>query len=94
MPTSWPASITDRATPSAALAPFPILGAEGSHTTHLSTIDADGNAVALTYTLEEGYGSKAVVAGRGLPAQQRDGRLQPDPRPHRHLGPDRHAGRT
>jgi gamma-glutamyltranspeptidase/glutathione hydrolase len=59
-------SIGDRATPSAALAPFPILDAEGNDTTHLSTLDADGNAVALTYTLEEGYGSKAVVAGAGF----------------------------
>ncbi len=59
-------SITDRATPSAELAPFPILPAEGAHTTHLSTLDADGNAVALTYTLEQGYGSKAVVPGAGF----------------------------
>jgi len=59
-------SITDRATPSARLAPFPIDGAEGNDTTHLSTIDGDGNAVALTYTLEEGYGSKAVVLGAGF----------------------------
>ncbi len=55
-----------RATPSASLAPFPVLGAEGSDTTHLSTLDADGSAVALTYTLEEGYGAKAVVAGAGF----------------------------
>ncbi len=59
-------TIGDRATPSASLAPFPILDAEGSDTTHLSTIDAEGNAVALTYTLEEGYGAKAVVAGAGF----------------------------
>jgi gamma-glutamyltranspeptidase/glutathione hydrolase len=59
-------SITDRATPSAQLAPFPIVGVEGKDTTHLSTIDGDGNAVALTYTLEEGYGSKAVVPGAGF----------------------------
>lgn len=59
-------SITDRATPSAELAPFRVLDGEGSDTTHLSTIDADGNAAALTYTLEEGYGSKAVVAGAGF----------------------------
>ena len=25
-----------------------------------------GNAVALTYTLEDSYGAKAVVAGRGF----------------------------
>ena len=59
-------TITDRATPSAALAPFAILEAEGDQTTHLSTIDGAGNAVALTYTLEEGYGSKAVVPGAGF----------------------------
>jgi gamma-glutamyltranspeptidase/glutathione hydrolase len=59
-------SITARATPSARLAPFSIDGAEGTDTTHLSTIDKDDNAVALTYTLEEGYGSKAVVPGAGF----------------------------
>jgi gamma-glutamyltranspeptidase / glutathione hydrolase len=60
------ASITDKATSSASLAPFPILDVEGADTTHLSTIDSSGNAVALTYTLEEGYGSKATVAGAGF----------------------------
>ena len=60
------ASITDRATPSASLAPFPIDVVEGTQTTHLSTLDDRGNAVALTYTLEEGYGSKSVVAGAGF----------------------------
>jgi len=59
-------SITEQATPSAKLAPFPVLSAEGSDTTHLSTMDSAGNAAALTYTLEEGYGSKAVVAGAGF----------------------------
>jgi gamma-glutamyltranspeptidase/glutathione hydrolase len=60
------ATIGDRATPSAALAPFPILARESDHTTHLSTLDAEGNAVALTTTLEESYGAKAVVAGAGF----------------------------
>ncbi len=59
-------TIDGRATPSADLADFPILPAEGADTTHLSTLDADGNAVALTYTLEQGYGSKAVVPGAGF----------------------------
>ena len=58
-------TIGESATPSASLAPFPIMTAESAHTTHLSTYDAKGNAVALTYTLEEGYGSKAVVEGAG-----------------------------
>jgi len=43
-----------------------VLTAEGQDTTHLSTIDGQGNAVALTYTLEESYGSKAVAAGAGF----------------------------
>jgi len=59
-------SIGNRATPSAALASFPVLPPESDHTTHLSAIDADGNAVALTYTLEDSYGAKAVVAGLGF----------------------------
>ncbi len=59
-------SIGDCATPSAALAPFAVLPAESDHTTHFSTIDAAGNAVALTYTLEDSYGAKAVVAGAGF----------------------------
>ena len=40
--------------------------AESHETTHLSVIDADRNAVALTYTLEDGYGSKIVVPGAGF----------------------------
>jgi gamma-glutamyltranspeptidase/glutathione hydrolase len=59
-------TITERATPSTSLAPFPVSTREGDHTTHLSALDSSGNAVALTYTLEEGYGSKAVVAGAGF----------------------------
>ena len=63
MPTTSRRHLGDRATPSASLASFPIIGEEGNDTTHLSTLDSDGSAVALTYTLEEGYGAKAVVAG-------------------------------
>ena len=60
-------TIGDRATPSETLAPFPIKDAgEETDTTHLSVIDAEGNAVALTYTLEDLYGSKATVAGAGF----------------------------
>ena len=40
--------------------------AEGNHTTHLTVVDADRNAVSLTYTLEDGYGSKIVVPGAGF----------------------------
>ena len=40
--------------------------AESPQTTHLSVVDAERNAVALTYTLEDGYGSKIVVPGAGF----------------------------
>jgi gamma-glutamyltranspeptidase/glutathione hydrolase len=39
---------------------------ESTETTHISIVDADRNAVALTTTLEEGYGSKIVVPGAGF----------------------------
>ncbi|GAB4092177.1 gamma-glutamyltransferase family protein [Flaviaesturariibacter terrae] len=35
-------------------------------TTHLSVIDADGNAVSVTTTLNNSYGSKTVVGGAGF----------------------------
>ena len=40
--------------------------AESDETTHLSVVDAERNAVSLTYTLEDGYGSKIVVPGAGF----------------------------
>jgi gamma-glutamyltranspeptidase/glutathione hydrolase len=40
--------------------------AESNETTHLSVVDRDLNAVSLTYTLEDGYGSKIVVPGAGF----------------------------
>jgi len=40
--------------------------AESDETTHLSVVDGDRNAVALTYTLEYGYGSRIVVPGAGF----------------------------
>jgi gamma-glutamyltranspeptidase / glutathione hydrolase len=40
--------------------------AESSETTHFSIVDKDRNAVALTYTLEYGYGSGIVVPGGGF----------------------------
>lgn len=36
---------------------------ESNETTHFSVVDADGNAVSNTYTLEGGYGSGVVIAG-------------------------------
>ncbi|HSK10987.1 MAG TPA: gamma-glutamyltransferase [Vicinamibacterales bacterium] len=39
---------------------------ESDETTHLSVVDGQRNAVALTYTLEYGYGSRIVVPGAGF----------------------------
>ena len=39
---------------------------ESMQTTHFSVVDKDGNMVSMTYTLEQGYGSKMVVAGAGF----------------------------
>jgi gamma-glutamyltranspeptidase/glutathione hydrolase len=39
---------------------------ESDETTHLSIIDAAGNAVALTTTLNGSYGSRTVVSGAGF----------------------------
>jgi gamma-glutamyltranspeptidase / glutathione hydrolase len=40
--------------------------AESDQTTHLSIVDAKGNAVAVTTTLNDSYGSKIVVSGSGF----------------------------
>ncbi len=39
---------------------------EGSNTTHYSIIDGAGNAVALTYTLNESFGARVTAAGTGV----------------------------
>ena len=41
-------------------------GMESPNTTHFSIIDADGNAVSNTYTINWGYGSGVVVEGAGF----------------------------
>ena len=41
-------------------------GHESLETTHLSVVDSNRNAVALTYTLEQSYGSGIVVPGAGF----------------------------
>ncbi len=39
---------------------------ESEQTTHLSIIDDEGNAVSITTTLNDSYGSKTIVAGAGF----------------------------
>jgi gamma-glutamyltranspeptidase/glutathione hydrolase len=55
-----------RATRSEDLAANIVLTAESPDTTHFSVVDAEGMAVANTYTLEKSYGSKVVVRGAGF----------------------------
>lgn len=54
-----------KATPSAAVREG-ILPTESTETTHLSVIDAEGNAVSVTTTLNGNFGSKIVVAEAGF----------------------------
>lgn len=42
------------------------LAAEGTETTHYSVVDAAGNAVSVTTTLNNSYGSAVTVAGAGF----------------------------
>jgi gamma-glutamyltranspeptidase/glutathione hydrolase len=50
---------------SAALKPG-IAAREGTHTTHYSIADRFGNAVAVTYTLNDWFGARVTAAGTGV----------------------------
>jgi gamma-glutamyltranspeptidase/glutathione hydrolase len=39
---------------------------EGTETTHFNVVDEEGNVVAVTYTLNDGYGSGVTVPGAGF----------------------------
>lgn len=56
----------NQARPSAAIAPGDPLCCESHQTTHYSVMDAGGNVVSNTYTLNFGYGSGIVVPGTGI----------------------------
>ena len=55
-----------KATPSNDINPGVLLKKESEETTHLSVIDKEGNAVAVTTTLNNSYGSRTVVGGAGF----------------------------
>lgn len=41
-------------------------GAESEETTHFTVVDAEGNCVSNTYTLNDSFGSKVVMKGTGV----------------------------
>ena len=57
---------TDRASTSAEVHAGRPAGYESDDTTHFTVVDAEGNAVANTYTLNDSYGSSATVKGAGI----------------------------
>jgi len=56
----------EHATPSSQIHAAVLPGPESSETTHYSIVDAEGNAVSVTYTLNGGYGAGATVPGLGF----------------------------
>ena len=56
----------NRATPATEIQPGQPQRHESEQTTHYSVVDRDGNAAAVTYTLNSPYGSGIVAAGTGI----------------------------
>jgi gamma-glutamyltranspeptidase/glutathione hydrolase len=50
----------------AAAHPQPLANHESPHTTHYSVVDAEGNAVAVTTTLNDWFGSRVTAEGLGF----------------------------
>ncbi|MGH8147608.1 MAG: gamma-glutamyltransferase [Rhodanobacteraceae bacterium] len=55
----------DKATPSSEIHSF-LSAKEGQHTTHYSVVDAKGNAVAVTYTINYLFGIKQIAGDTGF----------------------------
>jgi gamma-glutamyltranspeptidase/glutathione hydrolase len=60
------AAVGERATPSSSLSPGPPDAPGGVHTSQVSVVDADGNAVAMTTSVNGWFGSCVVVPGTGI----------------------------
>ena len=56
----------NQSTPALSIKPDLGRANEKENTTHFSVVDAEGNAVANTYTLNDSYGSKVAVNGAGF----------------------------
>src|SRR6202035_2246732 len=50
----------------AAAHPQPVANHESPHTTHYSVVDADGNAVSVTTTINDWFGSRVTAEGLGF----------------------------
>jgi len=44
----------------------PLAPRDASHTTHVTVMDIDGNAVSMTQTINLAFGSRVVVPGTGM----------------------------
>lgn len=62
----WETFRFERATDSKEVSAGAIAGYESTETTHSSFVDKEGNAVSITTTLNNSYGSKVVVEGAGF----------------------------
>ena len=62
----WISFNPNKATPSSEVGKITPPTKESTETTHISIIDKEGNAVAVTTTLNGLYGSKVVVSGAGF----------------------------
>ena len=62
----WKSFSFNKATPSSEVGKIIKQTKESTETTHISVIDKDGNAAAVTTTLNGLYGSKVVVSGAGF----------------------------
>ena len=56
----------DRAVPSSAVKGTRFAGHEGESTTHYSIVDADGNAVAVTYSINAYFGAQVIAGDTGF----------------------------
>ena len=61
---------------------------ESTETTHYSIVDAEGNAVAVTYTLNGGYGSGVTVPGLGFLLNNEMDDFAAKPGAAQHVRPD------